>query len=128
MTHFYKLTDEERRVYNARFLMQVWIELVQAFREREAQGGTRQALAEALGIDKSVVSRRLNGSSNLTLEVVSEMARAMGYRPALQLESYEMLNAGNHLSASERPLVVNAASGATTIYKSARPDGTRVAA
>jgi transcriptional regulator with XRE-family HTH domain len=117
MMPFYELTEEERRVYNARFLMEAWAELVQAFRVREAQGGTRQALADAMGIDKSVVSRRLNGSSNLTLEVVSEMARAMGYRPELRLQPYETMSAGNDIPTARHKLVVNTASNSPT-YKS----------
>jgi plasmid maintenance system antidote protein VapI len=124
MKPFYELTEEERRVYNARFLMETWTALVQAFRVREAQGATRQALADTLGVDKSVISRRLNGSSNLTLEVVSEMARAMGYRPELRLESYESLSSGNYAPVSGQQLVVNSTSGITPTYTSVRLDGT----
>jgi plasmid maintenance system antidote protein VapI len=124
MKPFYELTEEERRVYNSRFLMETWTALVQAFRVREAQGATRQALADTLGVDKSVISRRLNGSSNLTLEVVSEMARAMGYRPELRLESYESLSSGNHGPVSGQQLVVNSTSGIAPTYTSVRLDGT----
>ena len=81
MPHSCALTEDEQKVFGSRFIMQAHKELLRVFHEREEEGLTRAQLADNLGIDKSVVSRRLNGSSNMTLEIVSSLARCMGYRP-----------------------------------------------
>jgi transcriptional regulator with XRE-family HTH domain len=49
--------------------------------EKEARGLTRTAIAEALGIDLSVVSRRLNGGGNITLRTISDTYTAMDREP-----------------------------------------------
>lgn len=77
--------------YRHRLLLDVHRQLVLAFRRREGDTHslTRKALAAKLGIDKSIISRRLNGNSNLTLEVLSDMARAMEFIPVFRLDAYE---------------------------------------
>lgn len=91
-----KLTEDEKKILRARFVMQAHRELLRAFSTCEQEGLTRVQLADNLGIDKSVVSRRLNGSSNMTLEIISDMARGMGFRPEIKLLSYEDLTGANY--------------------------------
>ncbi len=102
MNHSCKLTEEEKKILRARFVMHVHRELLSAFYIREAEGMTRAQLAENLGIDKSVISRRLNGTSNMTLEVISDLARGMGFRPEMQLLPYEELAGGNSVAVPTR--------------------------
>jgi transcriptional regulator with XRE-family HTH domain len=45
-----------------------------------SSGLTQDELAEKLGIDKSLISKRLNGSENLTLKTLSFMATALNCR------------------------------------------------
>jgi|SRR5580658_1432315 transcriptional regulator with XRE-family HTH domain len=49
--------------------------------EQEARGLTKTAVAAALGVDLSVVSRRLNGIGNITLRTISDTYTAMDREP-----------------------------------------------
>jgi transcriptional regulator with XRE-family HTH domain len=49
--------------------------------EQEARGLTKTAMAAALGVDLSVVSRRLNGIGNITLRTISDTYTAMNREP-----------------------------------------------
>jgi transcriptional regulator with XRE-family HTH domain len=49
--------------------------------EQEAHGLTKTAIADALGVDLSVVSRRLNGIGNITLRTISDTYTAMNREP-----------------------------------------------
>jgi transcriptional regulator with XRE-family HTH domain len=77
----------KRRRKAGRFIGQVRRELVKAFtEEQQARDLTRDELARELGVHKSVITRRLNGSANLTLRVVAEMADALGRDVRFSLE------------------------------------------
>ncbi|MGI3164963.1 helix-turn-helix domain-containing protein [Pseudooceanicola sp. 200-1SW] len=43
-----------------------------------ASGKTQQEVADAIGVDRSVVNRRLKGDANLTARSISEFAYALG--------------------------------------------------
>jgi transcriptional regulator with XRE-family HTH domain len=43
-------------------------------------GMTQEELAGRLGIDKALVSKRLNGAENLTIKTLSQMGTGLGYR------------------------------------------------
>jgi transcriptional regulator with XRE-family HTH domain len=76
-----------RRRKAGRFIGHVRRELLKAFtEEQQARDLTRDELARELGVHKSVITRRLNGSSNLTLRVVAEMADALGRDIRFSLE------------------------------------------
>jgi hypothetical protein len=60
-----------------------------------ASGLTQDHMACALDVDKSLVSRRLNGSENLTLKTLSYMGSAMGCRIAITFIPYSMVGVGN---------------------------------
>src|SRR5947207_2662789 len=57
---------------------------------------TQDDIATALNIDKSLVSRRLNGEENLTLKTLSFMATAMSCRLQIRFHPYEHLGHGNN--------------------------------
>ena len=95
MTIYSALSSDDYATFRARLAMDAYRAIVSAFQAREAEGLTRQQLASFLGVHKSVVSRRLNGVGNLTLGVISDMARAMGYRPELTFTKYESLVGDN---------------------------------
>jgi transcriptional regulator with XRE-family HTH domain len=50
---------------------------------------TQDAIAESLDADKSLISRRLNGSENLTFKTLSFMASAMGCRLTVLFTPYK---------------------------------------
>ena len=67
------------------------------FRTRaDTEGLTQDDVAAALGIDKSLVSRRLNGEENVTLRTLSFMASAMRCRLQIRFRPYEELGHGNN--------------------------------
>lgn len=58
--------------------------LVEEFEKRQL---TRTGMAEALNTDKSFVTRKLNGTSNMTLETLADLAYALDRAVRVQLVS-----------------------------------------
>jgi transcriptional regulator with XRE-family HTH domain len=52
----------------------------------ELQGLSRKQLAERLGVSKSTISRILDGNRNMTLETLTKVAFALGYKPEIELK------------------------------------------
>jgi transcriptional regulator with XRE-family HTH domain len=63
------------------------------FHQLAAGGLTQDDLAERLGVDKALVSKRLRGRENLTLKTLSFMASAMGCRLAIYFVPYSCVEA-----------------------------------
>lgn len=69
------LSDKQRKIGRAVYRAQR--NVARVLIEMKAETGiTQQALAEKLGIDRSVVNRRLTGRANLTLRSLAELAWA----------------------------------------------------
>src|SRR5262245_32019862 len=65
-----------------------------AMREAFKKSGlTQDQIAERLGVDKALVSKRLNTRENLTLKTLSFMACAMGYRLTIGYTPYYQVEA-----------------------------------
>jgi transcriptional regulator with XRE-family HTH domain len=69
----------------------------EAFKTRAAQGLTQDDIAAMLSIDKSLVSRRLNGSENLTLKTLSYMGSAMKCKVLVHYLPYELDSIFDHI-------------------------------
>ena len=52
----------------------------------ESEGIERKELAVRIGKTKSYVSQVLNGSRNMTLATVADIALALGYKPVVRFE------------------------------------------
>ena len=73
--------DKRRRTY-VRLLGDIQHALNKALEEENAKRGlTRAEIARVIGRNKSFVTRKLNGSSNMTLETFADLAFALD-RPA----------------------------------------------
>lgn len=72
MSYRIKLDPKSRKA--ARFISQLQKKLQKAF---ISSGKTQQEVATALGIDRSVINRRLSGSANLTARSIAELAHAI---------------------------------------------------
>jgi transcriptional regulator with XRE-family HTH domain len=72
-----RLTDRERKVGRAVYRTQRQIIRALA-KAKDKKGLTQQALAEKLGVDRSVINRRVTGRANLTLRTLAELAWALG--------------------------------------------------
>jgi hypothetical protein len=59
-----------------------------------ASGLTQDYIACALDVDKSLISRRLNGSENLTLKTLSFMGSSMGCRLSITFVPYAHVGTG----------------------------------
>jgi transcriptional regulator with XRE-family HTH domain len=90
------ISPEDFKRFSALLTRSLFRQIVDAFEFRVQNDGlTRKELADRLGVDKSVLSRRLNGTCNYTLETLSDMARAMDFKPEVKLVAYETLCKGN---------------------------------
>jgi transcriptional regulator with XRE-family HTH domain len=69
------VSDKQRRV--GRAIQRAQRELAKAMAEEGRHGVTQQAIAEKLGIGRSVVNRRVTGRANLTLRSMAELAWAL---------------------------------------------------
>jgi DNA-binding XRE family transcriptional regulator len=68
-----------------------------SLREAFAESGlTQDELATRLGVDKSLISKRLNGTENLTLKTISQMGTGMGYRAMVSYEPYASIGMSNY--------------------------------
>jgi ribosome-binding protein aMBF1 (putative translation factor) len=73
--HF-EIGDRARKT--GRFIGRVRHELVRALSEKRAKERvTQQALAEKLGVHRSLINRQLSGEANLTLRSLADLAWAM---------------------------------------------------
>lgn len=64
-------------------------------------GLSQDDLAAALDVDKSLISRRLNGSENLTLKTLSYMGTAMKCRLNIVFVPYVMVGIGNTYTSTQ---------------------------
>ncbi len=70
--------DPRRRKFT-RLLSEVHGELERALAEEQAENGlTRAELARRLGVNRSVLTKRLNGALNMTFETLADRAWALG--------------------------------------------------
>lgn len=85
-----ELSDADLAFYRADFRQRLHRELRRIFeRLREEEGLTYAELAKRLKINRSVITRRFKGQANLTLDILSDMFRAMGARPEFKAYLYE---------------------------------------
>lgn len=71
----YQMRNDPRARKAGRFIHRVQKELQNAF---VASGMKQQEIAEKLGVNRSVVNKRLLGEANLTLRTIADLAWAMG--------------------------------------------------
>lgn len=72
--------------------------ITDAFEYRiQNDGFTQENLATLLGVSKGVISRRLNGSANLTLKTLSNMATALRCKLIINLKPYEEIPENNYI-------------------------------
>lgn len=84
MSYQFDLGPRERKV--SRFLGKVRRELVAAvLKEKSARKLTQQQIADAIGVNRSVINRQLLGGENLTLRRVAEFAWALGLEIVFEL-------------------------------------------
>ena len=109
--------------------------LAKAFLEaKRTRGLTQKKVADALGVNKSVISRALKGQNNLTERTLAELCWAIGVEPELTLKSIEARHSNTPrafkidvTSKSTAPTTRNSGSIAAKFHfedtKESSPDG-----
>ena len=87
-----ELSRSDLEFYRAQLRQRLHREMRRVFeRLNKEEGLTFSEIARRLGVNRSVVTRRFKGRTNLTLDVLSDMFRAMGARPNFVAELYKDL-------------------------------------
>lgn len=91
MNFFDQDTTDEQVAYE-QLLVDIYDALCAREGELEAKGISRAELARRMGKDRSVVTRLLNGKSNLTLQTFASLATALECRVDLTLQPFEKVS------------------------------------
>ena len=107
----YKISVDPKRKAFTRLISAIHRELAAALeREGRARNLTQSDVANTLGVNKSAISRRLSGTSNLTLKSISDLAWALGHDVNFRLVSRRQKIAGANYpiaTASAAPIVTS---------------------
>lgn len=80
------ISDEEKELYRARLRVGVFRKVREFYRHvKREKGWTQRDLAARLQVDPAVVSRRLKGEENVTLDWICDFARAMDARVEVRI-------------------------------------------
>jgi transcriptional regulator with XRE-family HTH domain len=93
---FFHFDIGSRARHAGRFIGRVRGELLRALAEKKAKAGLpQQALAEKLGIERSLINRQLSGEANLSLRSLADLAWAMDMEISFELKE-PMARAGQN--------------------------------
>jgi transcriptional regulator with XRE-family HTH domain len=82
-----------------RLIGRVRSELLKALSERKAETGlSQQALAQKLGVHRSLINRQLTGETNLTLRSIADLAWALDMEVSFELKK-QIVEAGQNQPA-----------------------------
>lgn len=85
MPSFRQLKDDRRRMFLA-LVGSVEGQLREAYAKRQERGlDTQASLAAKLGVDRSVIHRRLNGAENMTLRTVADLVWALDHCVSVEI-------------------------------------------
>lgn len=91
----------------ARFVARVRRAIQKALAEEgQKRGLTQSDLARAIGVHRSVISRELHGTQDLTLGRVAELAAALGRKPVFDLVEQPPASQGTNVSKLSSPTVI----------------------
>jgi hypothetical protein len=100
-----RASPSSRDLSAARFVGDVREELILAFLEEMSERGlTKSDLARLLGVNRSVISRVLNGAAPLELRTIGQLAWAMGRDPQFKLpKRKKRVRGSNHPGPTNSP-------------------------
>jgi transcriptional regulator with XRE-family HTH domain len=80
-----------------RLIGRVRSELLRVLSERKAETGlSQQAVAQKLGVHRSLINRQLTGETNLTLRSIADLAWALGMDVSFELKKPTVEAGQNH--------------------------------
>lgn len=93
----YKIDDCSRA--GSRFITRVKEELQRALAaEKAGRKLTQQAIADELGVNRSVVNRRFMGLENMTARSIGELLWAIGWEPHFEARKIEQIDGDNEFT------------------------------
>ena len=99
-----------RARHAGRFIGRVRGELLRALAQRKRDGSLpQQALAEKLGIERSLINRQLAGETNLSLRALADLAWAMDMEISFELKE-PMIKAGQNQSVESQTMTTSTVS------------------
>lgn len=105
MPRFSSLTIDKRRRTYVRLIGEIHEALNQALaEEHQTRGLTKADIARLLGKNRAFVTRKLNGSSNMTLETLADLAYALNRPVRLSLPE-RVIGAGSNARAGDPQVV-----------------------
>jgi transcriptional regulator with XRE-family HTH domain len=105
-----------RARHAGRFIGRVRGELLRALAERKANVGLpQQALAEKLGMERSLINRQLAGEANLDLRSLADLAWAMDMEISFELKE-PTLKTGQNQSAHNQAMATSTVGHAQIKY------------
>ncbi|MDE4134549.1 helix-turn-helix transcriptional regulator [Phaeobacter sp. QD34_3] len=102
MSYRIKIDGKKRKA--ALFISQVQKEIQKALIE---SGKTQQEVATILGVDRSVVNRRLKGNSNLTARSIAEFAYALDKNIEFKMVDINLAGRGNGVEDAHNVVQLN---------------------
>lgn len=114
------LSEEAKATYRTRLRFSLFRKLRALYRQRkQAWGLTQRDLAARLNTDPAVISRRLKGEENVTLDWVCDFARAMDARVDVKITPLSEVERPNYSfnvwEQSRKPGVKNPVSSSRNI-------------
>ena len=93
----FKIDDQPRA--GSRFITRVKEELQRALAaEKSERKLTQQAIADKLGVNRSVVNRRFMGLENMTARSIGELLWALGWEPYFEARKNEQNDSDNEFT------------------------------
>jgi len=96
MSYSFRIAPKDRAA--ARMIGNVQRGLAKEILAQRAEGKTQKQIADAIGVNKSTISRMINGKGNITLRSLAEIAWAIGLKADVV---YSELSAGGSNTAKQ---------------------------
>lgn len=87
------IPKRELRAYSEEVKFELYRQLRKRFHELKTRGFDQQHLAKRLGVNKSLVSRRLRGENDMGIETLSDLARGLECRIDVRLLPFDQIPA-----------------------------------
>lgn len=100
----YRMRLSERSRKAGRFISRVHRDIQKAFTE---SGMKQQELAQKLGVDRSIVNRRLSGEANLTLRSLADLAWAFEKEIHFSMTNARAVEQANEFTLNTRTKIAD---------------------
>jgi len=114
----YEYKIDERSRAGSRFITLVKDELQRALVAEKAERKlTQQAIADELGVNRSVVNRRFMGLENMTARSIGELLWAIGWEPVFEAHKTEQNDGDNEFANPVVSVSSTSVGGSTEPYR-----------